>query len=422
MAFDDACELLTGVLSGDVRRAIVSEAADAPALGEALTRLGGMMRAHRFAAGGRDLRLDEFVDPFVERTAAEGFHPLHDRDRRADRVNDEIVPVEVLRYVSDARGSDAANPAVPALLLDYYFVYILTLLTLRIWDAGAANANLSRVTSLLHLLQGPHGSGQRFAADAATLFLVATSHREPDERGFAPLFDRVRALGLPHQTAIGLTHAAGLGSQLRFDFEATYRRDSAVQRAERRVDYSRLSFALFASMREYSRLHEEGVPGGERQRVVEAMLNGLTADAAYFIRRPETHATPEDAERLEFAELFRAYRTTLLDEFARLQPSERQYSPLSFFFNVPHNIVKGAVIDAALWGEPSTVSLSDLFTSVSASDAERASKAALAKTLMGYARANPRRIGGRLMPVVVYDPQAGRRTFSAAMRTLKTTS
>ena len=35
----------------------------------------------------------------------------------------------------------------------------------------------------------------------------------------------------------------------------------------------------------------------------------------------------------------------------------------------------------------------------------------LARTLMEYARANPDRIGGRLMPVIVYDPRAGHRAF-----------
>jgi len=37
---------------------------------------------------------------------------------------------------------------------------------------------------------------------------------------------------------------------------------------------------------------------------------------------------------------------------------------------------------------------------------------------MGYARANPHRIRGRLMPVIVYDPQAGRQAFSVALRKL----
>jgi hypothetical protein len=47
------------------------------------------------------------------------------------------------------------------------------------------------------------------------------------------------------------------------------------------------------------------------------------------------------------------------------------------------------------------------------------SKVKLAETLMGYARNSPSRIRGRLMPVIVYDPDAGRRAFVTAMRKMK---
>ena len=37
---------------------------------------------------------------------------------------------------------------------------------------------------------------------------------------------------------------------------------------------------------------------------------------------------------------------------------------------------------------------------------------------MAYARSNPDRIRGQLMPVIVYDPQTGRRAFTVAMEKL----
>jgi hypothetical protein len=37
---------------------------------------------------------------------------------------------------------------------------------------------------------------------------------------------------------------------------------------------------------------------------------------------------------------------------------------------------------------------------------------------MDYARANPDRIAGRPMPVIVYDPRAGRRAFRIMMEKL----
>jgi len=39
---------------------------------------------------------------------------------------------------------------------------------------------------------------------------------------------------------------------------------------------------------------------------------------------------------------------------------------------------------------------------------------------MSYARAHPHKIRGRLTPVIVYDPAAGRLAFGGAMRALAT--
>ena len=56
-------------------------------------------------------------------------------------------------------------------------------------------------------------------------------------------------------------------------------------------------------------------------------------------------------------------------------------------------------------------------TTRSVHDSER--EIALAETLMGYARANPHRIRGRLRPVIVYDVATGREAFSVTMRKLR---
>ena len=70
-------------------------------------------------------------------------------------------------------------------------------------------------------------------------------------------------------------------------------------------------------------------------------------------------------------------------------------------------------------GEPWAVTLNDLFTSLPHDAGKASDKEALARVLMGYARANPHRIRGRLMPVIVYDPQAGRQAFSVTLRKIK---
>jgi hypothetical protein len=108
----------------------------------------------------------------------------------------------------------------------------------------------------------------------------------------------------------------------------------------------------------------------------------------------------------------------LLESFQRYRPSDTAYSPLSFFFNFSHNVVKGTVVDALLWGEAWDVPFNDLLTGVPRAAIEEGSQQLLATTLMAYARSNPDRIRGKLMPVIVYDPQAGRRAYTVAMEKL----
>ena len=72
-----------------------------------------------------------------------------------------------------------------------------------------------------------------------------------------------------------------------------------------------------------------------------------------------------------------------------------------------------------MWGDAWDLTFNDLLTGSPAGDAKSRIKETLANTLMGYARANPDRIRGRLMPVITYDPLAGRQAFGVAMRKLK---
>src|SRR6185503_18576196 len=98
--------------------------------------------------------------------------------------------------------------------------------------------------------------------------------------------------------------------------------------------------------------------------------------------------SPYESERREFCDLFRSYEQELLAEFERFRPSTATYSPLSFFFNFSHNVVKGAVVDALLRGKPWTLTLNDMLTGRSRGAKEEADKEALATTLMGYACAS----------------------------------
>ena len=223
------------------------------------------MRSHAWKAGSQAIALGRFVKEFDATTRGEGFHVLNDWDGKADRVNEDTIPVDVLNYLIARRGGEPPDAAVLAILLDYYFANLLALLCLRIWDEGDADANLDRLNALVQMLQGPNGSGQRFAADAETLILIGTSHFEAVEVGYEKLLARVRTLNRSHQTNIALGHAVSMGSHLRFGFEATYGRDTVVMRDDNVADYPWLCFALVTVMREYARAREtDGARGRPR--------------------------------------------------------------------------------------------------------------------------------------------------------------
>jgi hypothetical protein len=419
ISFASACDQLQDALDGPLRDEVVAQAVAAPTFGQALQRLRGPIRANAFRTPSARIDVDRWVREFDRLTIADGFNVLHDWDGVADHVNPETIPIDVLDYLIAKRGDDPPDEASLAILLDYYFLNLLALLSVRVWDEGEADANLDRLDALLALLQGSRGSGERFAANSSTLILIATAHYEREEWGYDRLLARARTLGERHRLNLALLHGAAMGSHLRFGFEATYARDTLNMRDDNIVDYPWLCFALATLMRTYVGMRDARVQGEERRLVVESMLNGLTADPRAFVGRttPASLAAHE-AERTEFARSFEACRDDLLEEFRALRPTEEVYSPLSFFFNFSHNVVKGTVIDALIWGQVWDVTLDDLLTGVPAGGDESEARTALAKTLMAHARANPHKIRGQLMPVIVYDPQAGHRSFALTLRKL----
>ena len=416
--FDAARALLEELLAGPGRQQIVAEARQAENLREALLSLRTSMRSHRWTCAGETFDFGRAIEKLDRKTRQVGFHVLNDWDGIADRVNDDTIAVDVLHYLIDRRGDEPATEPRLTILLDYYFMHVLALLAVRVWDDGDANANLDAVQRLLELLQGPAGSGQPFAADAETLLLIATSHYEMYERGYAVLLEQVRTLDTRHQLKVALGHAASMGCHLRFGFEATYGRDTINMRDDNVADYPWLLYAVSTLMREYEQMRTAGADDAVRAPVVEALVNGLSGDARALVGKPPASIAAFEGERLAFVEAFQAHRRELLPAFERFRPGELSYSPLSFFFNFSHNVVKGTVIDALLEERPWPVTFNDVLTS-RGEDEDTQYRAALARTLMDYARANPQTIRGRLMPVIVYDPAAGRRAFGVAMQKLR---
>jgi hypothetical protein len=419
VSFDEACALLERVLGGGRRRDILASVPASAGFAAALRRLRLGMRTHAWKAGADRIDLAAVVARYDRRTRQDGFHVLHDWDGKADHVNDDIIPVDVLDYLIARRGAEPVDAAALAILLDYYFVHLLALFALRIWDEGDPDANLDRLNALLVALQGPDGSGQRFVDDAETLILIATSHFEIVERGYGALLARVRTLNREHRVRIAQAHAVSMGSHLRFGFEATYGRDTVVMRDDNVADYPWLCFALRTVIEEYARLAASGADQDDQAPMVEALLNGLSADARAFVGQPPASLSGSDADRGAFRALFMAHRDTLADAFQRYRPVSDSYSPLCFFFNFSHNVLKGMVVDALLRGHAWPLAFDDMLTTLSRDAAEPALKLTLASTLMGYARASPDTIRGRPMPVIVYDPAAGRDAFAVTMRKIR---
>jgi hypothetical protein len=416
VSFPEVCGLIDQLL--EARPIILAHAGGGRDLGHALLRLREGMRTHVWPVAGRPIDLARAVADYDARTRGEGLHALNDWDGVADHVNAETIAVDVLDFVVRQRGAAPVEAMTPAILFDYYVMYLLALLSLRVWDDDAPEANLDRLDGLLAAVQGPGGSGQRFCDDAEALMLVATAHYELQEHGYDLLLARVRTLPPARRTRVALQHAAAMGCHLRFGFEATYARDTIRMRDDNVADYPWLCFAVAGAMEEYVRLTDAGAMGEARDRVVEALLNGLTPDARAFVGPPIATLRAHEAERLRVREQLLAHRARLREEFEPFRPTSQAYSPLSFFFNFSHNVLKGTVVDALLRHAPWPVSLTDLFSAFPASAEASAQKTALAVTLMGYARSSPQTIRGRLMPVIVYDPATGREAFGTTMRRL----
>ena len=364
------------------------------------------MRAHTFSK----LALADVAAELDRRGRADGFHVLRDWDGTIEKLNPETIPVDVLSFMRERGVPPESEKAVTAILLDYYLMYVLALLTLRIWDDGNANANFDRLDELLALLQGAGGSGQKFVGGMETLLLVAVSHYESDERAYDRLLESITTFDRSHRERFALVLAGIFGSHLRFGFEATYGRDIVKLRNDNGPDYPWLLFALMTLMEAYD-------AGSTDAPVVEGLVNGLSPDPRAFVGQAPASLASYETQRERFRSLFEKHRDELLVRFEAHRPSPASYSPVAFYFNFLHNTLKAIVVDALSRGEPSSVGIDDL---LSAFPEEASSeREALARTLMGYAQASPDRIRGQWVPVIVYDPRKGRRAFTDTLRRLR---
>jgi hypothetical protein len=421
ITFDGACLVLETTLKEEARQEIVADLSESKNVSDALLRLRDSMRSDVFKLGANRIDLGNMIKTFDRQTRQDGFHVLQDWDGKADKLNEDTIPVDVANHIIrtiGARSIGENERKVLAILLDYYFLYVLALFSLRVWSEGDANDNLDRVTGLLRHLQGPNGSGQKFAENAETIIFIATAHYEPDEKAYERLLEKVRTLNQSHQLNIAFVHAAILASHLRFGFEAQYKRDIVLMRNDNVPDYPWLCFSLATLMRAYSRLHHEGFHGIEREKIVEGILNGLSADARAFIGKPPASLAAYEVEHAQCREFFHRYRQDLFEEFERHRPSAQMYSPMSLNFNFPHNVLKGIVVNALVGRETSNLTLNDLLTGIPRGERGEL-KQKFAETLVGLARTSPDTIRGRPVSILLYDPYLGIRNFAKTISIVK---
>jgi hypothetical protein len=431
--YEAARDLLEGALEGPTRGEIIDHALASGSFTEALKRLRNSIQNHTFETPSGRLLLGGIVQKLDARTQAEGFHVLLEWDGK--RFVDETIPVMMVDYFARANKAVRPDRRCLAILLDYYFLYVIALFLMRIWDEGDPNANLDHVTRLLVHLQGPQGSGLQMVEDAATLLWIAISHYEPDDFAYHRLLDRVRTLDDVHQTGIALQGAPVLGDHLRWGFPVYYERDLGLMRADNVSDYPWLFYSVLTLMRAYARMCESGAHGPERDRIVEAALNGLTPDTRAFTESPPATLARFRKEHEELRGILMRHRDELIRDFERFRPASDRYSPLGFQFNFPHNallpmvtlaLVQGVdrrlnmPLNALLRGETAEGGSSEVGASTSApAEATAPSPEMLARTLMAYAGYSPEKRNGRRTLMIIYDPNAALSSFNRTLTVLK---
>jgi hypothetical protein len=379
------------------------------------------MQSHAFAiASGRsDINLRRVVDTLDSRNQREGMHVLQGWDFVAHRFAKDIAPILLLDYCARLGISAERAGAALSILLDQYFLALVSLLAIRAWDEGDANANLDRVTALLHDLQGPRGSGHEFVTDAETLLMLSVSYYHPEEQGYELLVQRVSTLDGPHQLRFAQPCAALLGGHLRWGLRFMYGRDVGRMRDDNVADYPLLMFAVLTLARAHA-AHGEGQAPSDREVVTEALLNGLSADPWAFVGSVPPALKGHAEWHAEFRQFLERDRRAILAEFERCQPTPKAFSPLAFSCNFPTNATV-AMATLAVQGADGGrhPPLNALFACEPDSATDDRSALRLAQRLTEFATSDPTRLGAGGAPLVVYDPFDGVHCHNTVLRTLR---
>jgi len=412
----DAMNALEPHLSDGSRADFLDEITRTGDFADALRRLRTAMAAHVFTTGGADINLAKLVRKLDNRTRQDGFRVLHSWNHTTHRFTDDIVPVLLLDFFERAQVPEPNERLSLGILLDFYFLHLLALCAMRVWDEGDPDRNLDRLTRMLSALHGSDGSGHHFIADAETLLIYALSQFHPEEQAYDRLIAKVTTLDEVRQVTFARASAAVLSAHLRWGFWLMYERDPVRMRGDNVGDYPWLLNSVLTLMRAYAR---PGASGDvSREDVVEALLLGLAADPwAFTSSAPPALSGYGEAYR-ELTDLLESHGGELLADFEACRPTKGSYSPLALHFNFPHNTLVAIVTLALLEGRSQALPLNALFTRPA--DGERdESLIRLAQTLMAFSRASPDRLGHQGAMLIAYDSLSGLRSFTLTVDAIR---
>ena len=404
---------LQRLLEGGTRTEILDHALQGMGARAALDRLRESMARHRFQTPERSIDLADEVADLDRRTQEEGFHVLQAWAFREQRFTEDNIAVLMVDFARNQ--SIEITRTTLSILLDHYFLHLLALLAMRIWDGGDPDGSLDGVGELLEHLQGEAGSGHQFVADAETLLVLAVSYFHPEEAAYDRLIERVRTLSPDHRTAFALPSAAALGSHLRWGLGVMYRWDIQRMRDDNVGDYPWLLFSVDTLVQAFAA--GEGAQA-HRSRVVHGILNGLTSDPWAFLGSPPEALTSVAEDHAACRARILEHREALMEAVRAHRPSRDDYAPSAFLFNFPNNTLVAGVTVALLEDRPQRLPMNALFE-VGGDEEADARRRELALRLMEYAGSSQDRLDAHGARLIMYAPRVATRCFNLALGALK---
>lgn len=399
---------LEKLLDGDARTAMNAGLGGGELSGR-LTRLRKAMSDH--ALSGTPQGMAKAIRRLDVRTRNDGFHVLNSWDHQSHRFTEDLTPVLLLDFFGRTKVENPDPDTTVAILIDYYFLHLLALVSMRAWDADDPGAVLTRVTDLLGILQGEHGSGHHFVSSAETLLIYAISQFHPEEQAYGRVIERVSTLPDDHRLNFALMSASVLGAHLRWGFWLMYERDVVRMRRDNEGDYPWLLWTTGTLLRAWEAgKHDES-------RILVGLLQALAPDPWMLTGSLPSSMSELAGEHAAVKEVLQRRGSELLGALEEHRPTKEQYSPLSLHFNFPHNALVAAVTLSLMESIPAPMPLDVLFEAPDPEDGGVAQEH-FARVLMAFSGGSLDRLGHRGAMLIAYDPLSAMRSYSMLSRTL----